>query len=125
MIFQNVHIIMWVMIIQMMIHITHSSNCITVPVLNYNVVHYNKVNSLKNGYLRWVLSYANQKRKQRMNIIKRYFIRNAQIKQHDMEVTQTIVHSKAINSLYELSSKYSNLSREEVEFIEFIISSIN
>ena len=60
-----------------------------------------------------------------MNIIKRYFIRNAQIKQREMEATQTIVKSKAINCLYDVSSKYCNLSREEVEFIEFIISSIS
>jgi hypothetical protein len=92
--------------------------------LNYNIGCTQDMN-IRNTYLRWLLSHATQKRKQRCNIIRRYVVRNARLRQQDMDVLKNIVASKAIGLLYTLSYKYYKLSKAEAEFIEFIISSIN
>ncbi len=121
MILPNIYLILGMV---MMLNVASSSQSITIPLFNYRIDKLSRV-GIKNAYLKWALSYETQKKKQRANIVMRYVFRNINIKKRDTEVLQTIVTSKAINSFYDLSFKYYNLSREEAELIELIISSIN
>jgi hypothetical protein len=105
----------------MIISITIAMN---VHTFKHNLICSQDLN-IKNTYLRWLLSHATQKRKRRLNIIRRYVVRNACLRQPDMEVLKNVVTSKAIDSVYAWSYKYYTLTKAESDFIEFIISSIN
>ena len=90
----------------------------------HNIIHNQDV-SIKNAYLKWLLSYATQKRKQRFNIVRRVVVRNAYLRQPDLDVLKHVVTSKAVDSLYIWSYKYYKLSKAEADIIEFILSTIN
>ena len=66
---------------------------------------------VKNAYLRWFLSYKTQKCKQAV-------INLSNIVKHSKEPVKRGTQSLVFNCIY----KYNNLSNDEIDFVEYIIS---
>jgi hypothetical protein len=97
--------------------------------VNYKINHnaedcFKTKTMIRNYYLRNLLSYQTQKMKQRINIMKKYLLRNYDVSVYELEDNAKEINKQICSNYYTISFKYYNLSYYEHELIEFIMNCV-
>jgi hypothetical protein len=97
--------------------------------VNYKINHntedcFKTKTMIRNYYLRNLLSYQTQKMKQKINIMKKYLLRNYDVSVYELEDNTKEINKQIYSNYYTISFKYYNLSYYEHELIEFIMNCV-